>query len=160
MEYRLKQQTKRYTEFGERILFYTKSADYYFNSPQVAHMTSIAHQERCKAGQSVVNGKFKTPFRNTKNAGDVWNDIKCLTYKSKENTGYATQKPEALIARIVEASSKEGDLVGDFYGGAFTTAAVCEKLNRNFIGCDINQEAVRLGLERLDNICQTYCMKL
>lgn len=150
VEYRLKQQTRRYTEFGERILFYTKSSDYYFKPPQVMHMTTVEHQKRCKNVPSVVNGTFKTPFRQSKNAGDVWNDIKCLTYKSKENTGYSTQKPEALLTRIIEASSNVNDLVADFYAGSFTTAAVCKKLNRNFIGCDINEKAVIIARQRLD----------
>ena len=65
-----------------------------------------------------------------------------------ENTVYDTQKPKALIERIIKAISKEGDLVADFYAGSFTTAEVCKDLNRNFIGCDISEKAVAIGLER------------
>lgn len=61
---------------------------------------------------------------------------------------YFSQKPKALLERIIKASSNEGDLVADFYGGSFTTAEVCKDLNRNFIGCDISEKAVAIGLER------------
>ena len=70
---------------------------------------------------------------------------------NKEQLDYATQKPKALIERIISASSNEGDLVADFYGGSFTTAEVCKDLNRNFIGCDISEKAVNIGLERIRN---------
>jgi len=150
VEYRLKQQTRKFTEFGERILFYTKSNDYIFYPPQVKHKTSKEHQERCRNTPSVKNGKFKTPFRETKNAGDVWNDIKSLTYKSKENTGYNTQKPKELISRFVLASTNEGDLVADYYLGSGTTAKVCQELNRKFIGCDLNPKAIEITKARLN----------
>ncbi len=61
---------------------------------------------------------------------------------------YFSQKPKALIERIIKASSNEGDLVADFYAGSFTTAEVCKDLNRNFIGCDISEKAVLIGKER------------
>lgn len=59
----------------------------------------------------------------------------------KENVGYATQKPEALLERIIKASSNEGDLVCDFFGGSGTTAAVAERLGRRWITCDIGKPA-------------------
>ena len=58
-----------------------------------------------------------------------------------ENVGYATQKPEALLERIIKASSNEGDLVCDFFGGSGTTAAVAERLGRRWITCDIGKPA-------------------
>jgi site-specific DNA-methyltransferase (adenine-specific) len=81
---------------------------------------------------------------------DVWDcDItKPLISGSKKYLGYQTQKPKALIERIIKASSNEGDLVADFYSGSFTTAEVCQDLNRNFIGCDISEKAVAIGLAR------------
>lgn len=80
------------------------------------------------------------------NLDNIWNDIYCIV---KTNT-YDTQKPKALIERIIKASSNEGDLVADFYAGSFTTAEVCKDLNRNFIGCDINPRAVEIGLKRIE----------
>lgn len=71
---------------------------------------------------------------------DVWNLDK-LNNSAKENVGYATQKPEALLERIIKASSHEGDLVCDFFGGSGTTAAVAERLGRRWITCDIGKPA-------------------
>ena len=68
-----------------------------------------------------------------------------------ERNGYATQKPKALIERIIKASSNEGDLVADFYMGSGTTCEVALELGRNFIGCDINPRAVEITLKRLND---------
>ncbi len=73
-------------------------------------------------------------------AGDVW-DISYLHPSAKERLDYATQKPEALLERIIKASSNEGDLVCDFFGGSGTTAAVAERLGRRWITCDIGKPA-------------------
>ena len=84
---------------------------------------------------------------------DWWN-IKGLQDKSgffqndDERQMYQTQKPKALIERIIKASSNEGDLVADFYSGSFTTAEVCKDLKRNFIGCDINPNCFEKAKER------------
>ena len=72
---------------------------------------------------------------------DSWSDISEVNSMAKENVGYATQKPEALLERIIKASSNEGDLVCDFFGGSGTTAAVAEKLGRRWITCDIGKPA-------------------
>ena len=71
---------------------------------------------------------------------DVW-DISMINPVAKERIGYATQKPEALLERIIKASSNEGDLVCDFFGGSGTTAAVAERLGRRWITCDIGKPA-------------------
>ena len=71
---------------------------------------------------------------------DVW-DISFLHPIAKERVNYATQKPEALLERIIKASSNEGDLVCDFFGGSGTTAAVAERLGRRWITCDIGKPA-------------------
>jgi DNA modification methylase len=71
---------------------------------------------------------------------DVWTDIPAIDPKDKdEKTGYPTQKPELLLKRIIESTTKEGDLVLDFFSGSGTTLAVAEKLNRRWIGCDIGK---------------------
>jgi DNA modification methylase len=79
---------------------------------------------------------------------DVWNDINTLHHRTDEYVDYTTQKPKALIERIIKASSNEGDLVADFYSGSFTTAEVCKDLKRNFIGCDINPNCFEKAKER------------
>jgi len=74
---------------------------------------------------------------------DMWEDINPLCYASaKERTGYPTQKPEALLKRIIEASSKEGDLVLDPFAGSGTTLAVAQKMNRRWIGIDVTHLAI------------------
>ncbi len=72
---------------------------------------------------------------------DSWSDISEVNSMAKENVGYATQKPEALLERIIKASSNAGDLVCDFFGGSGTTAAVAERLGRRWIICDIGKPA-------------------
>lgn len=69
-----------------------------------------------------------------------------------ERVGYATQKPLALIERIITASSNENDLVADFYCGSGTTLVAATKLKRNFIGCDLNVKAVEISEKRLSKL--------
>lgn len=72
---------------------------------------------------------------------DVWDDCPAVFRLLNEKTGYSTQKPESLLERIIKASSNEGDLVCDFFGGSGTTAAVAERLGRRWITCDIGKPA-------------------
>ena len=71
----------------------------------------------------------------------IWTDINLIAGQAKELVNYATQKPEALLERIIKASSNAGDLVCDFFGGSGTTAAVAERLDRRWITCDIGKPA-------------------
>lgn len=82
-------------------------------------------------------------------AQNLWDDIKPLTGGENERLGYPTQKPEALLERIIKSSSNEGDVVADFFCGCGTTIAVAQKLNRNWIGADISHLATRLIEKRL-----------
>jgi adenine-specific DNA-methyltransferase len=80
---------------------------------------------------------------------DNWTDIAYVAGRAKENVGYSTQKPEALLERIIKASSNEGMLVADFFGGSGVTAAVANKLGRNFIHCDIGINSIQTTRDRL-----------
>lgn len=80
---------------------------------------------------------------------DVWNDIQFLRGNDPERTDYATQKPEALLERVIKASSNEGMLVADFFGGSGVTAAVANKLGRRFIHCDIGVNSIQTVRDRL-----------
>lgn len=80
---------------------------------------------------------------------DLWNDIYPVNSQASEDTGYDTQKPESLLERIINASSKDGMLIADFFGGSGVTAAVANKLNRKFITCDIGINAVQTMRDRL-----------
>ena len=80
---------------------------------------------------------------------DVWVDINEVNSQALEGTGYATQKPEALLERIIKASSNEGDLVADFFCGSGTTAAVAEKLGRRWICTDLGKFAIHTTRKRM-----------
>lgn len=97
------------------------------------------------------NGEIEYRIQTDRIVDDVW-DIPFLNPVSKERIGYDTQKPKALIERIIMASSNEGDLVADFYMGSGTTPAVAKELKRNYIACDINPRALQITEERLKNI--------
>lgn len=99
------------------------------------------------------------PYKSTSNGpiyfhpdgpavSDVW-DIPFLSTVSKERTCYPTQKPEALLERVIQASSNPGDVVADFFCGSGTTLAVAKRLGRRWIGCDENPDAVSITLDRL-----------
>lgn len=99
------------------------------------------------------NGK---PFRKLrpeddkgKPIGNFWNDISLINSQADERIGYPTQKPEALLGRIITASSKPNSLVFDCFMGSGTTQAVAMKLGRRFIGADINLGAVQTTTKRL-----------
>ena len=80
---------------------------------------------------------------------DVWTDVRLIHNQSSERLGYDTQKPEALLERILKASSNEGNLVADFFCGSGTTAAVAEKLGRKWIVTDLGKFAVHTTRKRL-----------
>lgn len=122
--------------FGSKhdtIFAYHKSGEWSFNTNQVlvpfqSGMTEWRYTKGGQKGKEMPKGKVMS---------DVWNDIKVNTM-SKEHTGYPTQKPEALLERIIKASSNEGDLVLDPFCGCGTTMVVASKLNRRYIGIDID----------------------
>lgn len=84
-------------------------------------------------------------------AQSVWTDIK-MTKSGYERVGYPTQKPEALLDRMISASSNKGDVVADFFCGGGTTLSVAQKLGRRWIGCDISRVAVALTADRIARI--------
>ncbi|MFH1712079.1 MAG: site-specific DNA-methyltransferase [Patescibacteria group bacterium] len=100
-----------------------------------------------------VNGKdYKTYADEGKLATDVWMDIgaqNATSPISKESTGYPTQKPEKLLERIISATTKEDDLIADFFCGSGTTLAVAEKLNRKWIGSDLGRFGIHTTRKRM-----------
>lgn len=89
----------------------------------------------------------------------MWLDIKPINSQAKEKEGYATQKPEALLERIIKASSNEGMVVADFFGGSGVTAAVANKLNRKFIHTDININSIQTARDRLKSNGASFAIK-
>jgi DNA modification methylase len=82
---------------------------------------------------------------------DFWDDVPIMSSSSAENLGYPTQKPEALLERIIKASSNEGDTVLDAYCGCGTTVAVAQRLNRHWMGIDITYQSIALILKRFQD---------
>jgi len=107
-----------------------------------------------KDKQSLVNakdcnGKVVYQISDEKTVDDVWRISMLQPADKNEPLGYATQKPEALLERIISASSNEGMMVADFFGGSGVTAAVAHRLGRKFIHCDIGINSVQTARDRL-----------
>jgi site-specific DNA-methyltransferase (adenine-specific)/adenine-specific DNA-methyltransferase len=157
---RLGQGRTNYTNNYDIIVYFSKgkAKTYNLDHIRIPQLVELEHRRRCEKVPSVVNGKFpKTKFNeNGKNPGDVWGDIKQLTYKSKELVSKdflnTVQKPIKLIERIVKASSNIGDLVLDPFAGTGTTFVVCKELKRNFIGFEINPDFVEVCNRRIKEI--------
>ena len=142
--------SKDFQKLHDCILRYTKSNSFTFNIEYKDYTEGSKKRKentlhRFKDGEKYLVTETKGVAQN-----DVWIDIPFLPPSSNERKriGYNTQKPKALIERIIKASSNEGDLVADFYAGSFTTAEVCKDLKRNFIGCDINPNGFEKAKER------------
>ena len=137
--------------FGRKhntILFYSKSEAKIFNRDAIGIPYNPETLARAQRGEARYNISAEELVERGKNPGDVWMDIPPIQGNSLENTSYATQKPQALLERIIKASSNEGDLVCDFFGGSGTTAAVAERLNRRWITTDIGKPATLVMRKR------------
>jgi site-specific DNA-methyltransferase (adenine-specific) len=121
------------------ILFYTASDTYTFH-PQKER---VRYSKRFFDAQRDDEGYYADVLMR-----DVW-EIPAVINVSSERTGYPTQKPLALLERIVAASSNAGDAVLDPFCGSGTTLVAAQKLGRRYIGIDVNEEAVQLSKERL-----------
>lgn len=138
------------------IYWYTKSSSYPFN--QLYEDKSPKSSAQGKAWKSVIDpetGRRKSILTGEATKGvpmsDVW-DISMINPVGIERVGYATQKPEALLERITQALSKQGDLVMDAFMGSGTTCAVAQKLGRRWIGVDVNKGAIQVTSKRLQKI--------
>ena len=85
----------------------------------------------------------------------LWEDVFPVNSQAKERLNYPTQKPEALLERIIKTSSNEGDIVADFFAGSGTTAAVAERLNRKWITSDLGKFAIHTTRKRLITVQRT-----
>lgn len=157
---RLAQGRRCYTNNHDIICYFVKGGNpraFNLDDIRVPQMTELEHRQRCERVPSVRSGKFgKTKFNPAgKNPGDVWGDIKQLTYRSKEladGCGLRTiQKPEALMERLVRASSNRGDLILDPFCGTGTCPAVCRRLHRNFIAFETDPALAEIARQRVAN---------
>lgn len=146
----------RFASNHDVIFLYKKSEDYCFQPIKEKRDDVTKQIKRVwdKETQKLVNAKDengKVIYIETdeKTIDDVWRMSMLQPADTKEPVGYATQKPEALLERIIKASSNEGMLVADFFGGSGVAATVANKLGRNFIHCDIGINSIQTTRDRL-----------
>lgn len=155
-----KSQVKGWVRQHDTILYYTKSDDFTFNKQYLPYRKEYVKKmfrykdEDGRLYRKRRGGRQYLDEKPGKVVGDVWNDIFSFqtTTRSKEYTGYPTQKPKKLLERIVLSSSNKGDIVGDFFCGSGTTLVVANTLNRKWIGSDDNPKAIKLTKQRLENL--------
>ena len=150
---------KHYSRKHDTILFYRKGKDHYFNIEAIGmprgperrnHMKRHIDEQGRVCFTIRSGGKTYTYYEDTPiYPSDVWTDIEHLHQRDPERIGYATQKPEALLKRIILASSQPGDLVADFFSGSGTTAAVASKNKRRFLAGDCSAISMYLLRQRL-----------
>jgi len=135
---------ERYSRKHDTILFYTKGKDWTFNSEAIKirrSEKSLKRAQNPKGARISADDVYKNP-------DDVL-IIPQMNPMAKERLGYPTQKPEALLERIIQAGSNEGDIILDPFCGCGTTVTTAQKLNRNWIGIDITHLAINIIKLRL-----------
>ena len=136
------------THFGslyEPILFAVKDEkNYTFNADD------IRVEAKTGARRKLIDYRKPVPavYNSTKVPGNVW-EFPRVRYRMPEYEDHPAQKPEALLERIVRASSNPGDLVLDPFAGTFTTSAVAQRLGRKTIGIELEEKYIKIGLRRL-----------
>ncbi|WP_102261161.1 site-specific DNA-methyltransferase [Mesobacillus jeotgali] len=153
--------TRKFPQKHDTILSYTKTSDYDWTVQYRPH-----GEDYIKRFKKDENGRLYRDDVNPTGGGariiyldevkgdiidSVWDDIPPVNPVAKEREGYPTQKPEALIERIILSSTKPGDIVFDCFMGSGTAQAVAMKLGRKFIGADINLGAIRTTTKRILN---------
>ena len=149
----------RYTSNWDRLLWYSKSdSSYTFNLQTIPldKPRRLLKKGWDKEKGSIQNtrgpdGKVQYIFMNEEKVDDVW-DLPYIGAPSYERTGYATQKPEVLLDRVIRTATNEGDLVADFFCGSGTTGAVAEKLGRRWVMADLGRFAIHTTRKRIIEI--------
>lgn len=151
----------RFARKHDTIFLYSHSDGIYFNGKGTnvvkprklnSHMR-LKQDEGGREYQEKTDAKTGKIYRYYVDEGkipeDYWTDIEQLNWEDHERVGYDTQKPEKLIARIIESTTRPGDLVADFFCGSGTTAAVAEKLGRRWITSDLGKASLQVTRNRL-----------
>ena len=146
----------------DTLLLYSKGETFIFNADKVGRPRGEVTGHHMKRNVD-KNGRVYWTIRSGNKIykyyeddlmtpDDVWDDISHMHQKDPQRTGFPTQKPEALLERIIKASSSEGDIVADFFCGSGTTLAVAEKLGRRWIGADLSKFAIHVTRKRMLDI--------
>src|SRR5215213_9453396 len=135
---------------SEDIWFFTVSEDYYFDVDAVMLKRQVIAPYTDGNGDpkdwlETENGRFRLTHPS-----NIWTDLTVPYWSMPENTDHPTQKPEKLLAKIVLASSREGDLVFDPFNGSGTTTVVAKKLGRHYLGVEIDETYCCLAQKRLE----------
>ena len=142
------QAKKYYGSLYEPILFCVKDErNYRFN------VSEILVEAKTGAKRKLIDYRKPVPtqYNSTKVPGNVW-EFPRVRYRMEEYENHPSQKPIALLERIIKASSNEGDVVLDPFSGTFTTSFVCKELGRKSIGIEIDKTYYNIGLRRVQNI--------
>lgn len=139
------QSKKMYGSLYEPILMVTKSE----TSKYVFNYQDILVEAKTGAQRKLIDYRKNPPqpYSTEKVPGNVW-EFSRVRFKMDEYENHPTQKPEALLERIIKASSNQGDTILDPFSGSFTTSAVAVRLGRNAIGIDMNEEFFKIGIRR------------
>ncbi|KKL08026.1 hypothetical protein LCGC14_2580060 [marine sediment metagenome] len=157
-----KSQKKGWIRSHDTILHYTKSNNFTFNKIYLEYDKEYykKFKRTDKDGRLFAYSNDNVMYLDERKGmpiSDVWSDI--ISYqtrtRSKNYTGYSTQKPEEILERIIRSSSNKEDLVVDFFCGSGTTLFIAKKLNRNYFGCDNNPNAIKITKNRLKQINRT-----
>lgn len=146
---------------SEDIWFCTVSNEYTFNSDAVKLNRKVIAPYRDENGDPKDWNKQKNGDYRLTGSSNLWNEISVPFWSMSENTEHPTQKPEKLVAKLILASSNEGDIVFDPFLGSGTTSVTAKKLKRNFIGVEIDKYYAciaekRLELAGINNSIQGY----
>ena len=143
-------------EFAKKhdyIIVYTKTDEFVFNDKDIrVPYKSVISKKQDRPNitpEKLALGTIPT---------NIWDDIPS-GLKVKKVTNYYSEKHPKILERIIKASSNEGDVVADFYCGSGTTLDVANELNRKYIGCDINANAVKISKERLSKKVNFFTLK-
>ena len=162
--------TKKYDTIADSIFYYVKSIDSnYFELPRLPYNEEYIkkrypfvdengkrYQTQSYRGGRQAREKMQDRYYLDEEKGrpvsSIWTDIGYVQSTANEDTKYATQKPEALLERIINASSRPNDIVADFFCGSGTTAAVAEKLSRKWIISDLGKFAIHTTRKRMIDV--------
>ena len=147
---------REFQQMHDNLLCFVKRKGSHIFNPQFGERTEETRRrwkdKRIVAAHDEVGNRIPSDYGDSSSPGapmdDVW-DISIIAPVAHERTGYATQKPEALLERVVAGASEPSSIVADIFCGSGTTLAVAEKLGRRWIGCDLGRWAINVTRKRL-----------